>query len=103
MHIKIGGIKYKVSFVDDLRDETGKRVNGTLVIDMCTIDVATDVSEQKKHMIILHEVVHALNAYFDVDCGEHIVVKMGYGLYSFIVDNPELVKEIIKTNEKSKT
>lgn len=102
MHIKIGGIQYKVSFVDDLRDETGKRVNGTLTTDMCKIDIATDVAEQKKHMIILHEVVHALNSYFDVDCGEHIVVKMGYGLYSFIVDNVEFIKEVIKTNERSK-
>ncbi len=100
MHLKIGGIVFKINFVDDLRDESGKRVNGIIKTDQCTIDVATDITEQKQHSVIFHEALHGIHTHYDVDGGEHIVTKIANGLYAFIVDNPVFIREFIKHNEK---
>jgi len=102
MNIKIGGQIFKVNFINDLRDETGKRVNGTIKTDQCTIDIATDVTKQKQHSILIHEVLHGIHTHYDVEGTEHIVAKIANGIYAFIVDNADFIKEIIKTNQKLK-
>jgi len=100
MNIKIGGQIFKVIFVNDLRDETGKRVNGTIMTDQCSIYIATDVTKQKQHSILIHEVLHGIHTHYDVEGTEHIVAKIANGIYAFIVDNPIFIKELIKHNEK---
>ncbi len=100
MNLLIGGIQYKIDFVDDLRDETGKRVNGTLKTDQSTIDVATDVSKQKQYSILVHEAMHGIQLHYDVDGDEHIVTKIAGGMYAFIVNNASFIKELIKHDEK---
>ena len=102
MNFNIGGVIFKVSFVDDLRDETGRRVNGLISTDQCKIDVATDIVKQKQDSVLIHEALHGIHTHYDVEGGEHIVTKIANGMYAFIVENPEFIKEMIKTNGRNK-
>ena len=101
MYLKIGGVRYKVEDKNELRDKTGILVNGLLKTDQCLIQVATDVAETKRDIILVHEVIHALEEYFDIDGGEHIVTKMAHGVFAFIVDNPEFIQDIIKHDKET--
>ena len=94
MKLKIGGRIYKVSIVDDLRQDDGKRCNGTLHGDSHDISVASDISIIKQQETTIHEALHAIINYFCIEDNETVTSQVANGIYALIVDNPEFIKKI---------
>ena len=101
MNIKIGGRIFKVSIVDDLRQEDGKRCNGTLHADSHDISVASDISEFKQQEVIIHEALHAIISYFCIEDNEIVTSQVAHGIHALIVDNPDFIKGIINAYKKA--
>ena len=102
MKLKIGGRIFTVSIVDDLREEDGKRVNGTLHADSHDISVASDISYFKQQEVIIHEALHAIISYFAIEDNETVTTQVAHGIHALIVDNPEFIRKIINENKKAR-
>lgn len=102
MNIKIGGGIYKVSIVDDLRNKDGIRVDGILHADSHDISIASDISFRKQQETIVHEILHGIISYFNIEDNESVTTRVAYGIHAFIVDNPDFIKGLINEDRKAK-
>lgn len=89
--VKIGGVDYIVEYVPDLRDGD-QGLNGWIRYNDCKIQIDADLSDQRKRIVLWHEIVHGLleNAGAESEHDEKIVVALGYGLVQVLRDNPQL-------------
>ena len=89
--VKIGGIIYSVQEVDRLT--FGDSATAEINYRKSTIEIAKDISEQRKHRDFLHEVMHAI--YDNLGYSEHNekqIDELAGALYQFVVDNSEVFK-----------
>ena len=103
MNLKIGGLKYKLVYVKDLRDiKDNSKLNGQIRWDDCRVDIDADISKQKQNQIIIHEVFHGILDDYCIEDVENVVRKIGHGIYEFIVQNPKFIRGIIEHDESLK-
>ena len=102
MNLKIGGTTFKVKYIPDLQSpEDNSQLNGRITWLDCMIRIREGLSKQKTNQVLVHEAMHGiLNDYYIEDENEGIVVKMANGLYAFIVDNADFIKDLIKHDQK---
>ena len=104
MYLKIGGTVYNIQHIPDLKSpEDNSRLNGRIIWIDCLIKLREGMSKQKDNQVLIHEAVHGiLENYYIEDENEGIVVKIANGLYSFIVDNADFIKDLIRHDQKLK-
>lgn len=103
MYLKIGGLKYELVYVKDLKDtKDNSKLNGQIQWDDCRVDIDDAISKQKQNQVIVHEALHGILDDYCLEDNENIVRRIGHGIYEFIVDNGTLIKEIIKYDKKLK-
>lgn len=103
MNLKIGGIKYRVAYVKDLRDsKDNTKLNGQIIWDACRVDIDKGLSVQRQNQVIVHEVFHGILDDYCVDDVENIVRRLGHGIYEFIIKNPKFIRGIIEHDESLK-
>ncbi|MCK4321968.1 hypothetical protein KAX08_05585 [candidate division WOR-3 bacterium] len=101
--IKIGSSWYDVEYVDDLRDETNRVLFGRIFQGLRLIKINKSVcSYQSMLQVLHHESTHGIMWEYGIDDVEDLVEPMSNGNYSFIIDNPELVREILRCAEEMK-
>ena len=100
--LKIGGSWYDVEYVDDLRDEHDRKLGGRILQNIRVIKIDTDASYQTMLQTIYHESVHGIMWEYAINDVEDLVAPISNGFYAFIIDNPELVRGILKCAEEIK-
>jgi hypothetical protein len=93
--IKIGPIRYKVSYVHDLRDDVGK-LDGRISHTQAEIEVDDSMNEQTAAQTLLHEAVHAIELQTGIRLEEPQVDALAYSLFQLMRENPGLVKILRK-------
>lgn len=87
--LKIGGIKYQIQIVDKLQDD-GETVWGCVHFKESTIYIDSELNDQKRKQVIMHEAVHAClhEAGIDDECNnEQLVSPLANIFYEFVNDN----------------
>ena len=100
--IKIGSTYYDVKYVDDLRDERGQMLFGRIYESYHLIKVNTNCSYQNMLQTLRHEGEHGIMWEYGVNDKERLVTLLSNGHYAFMIDNPELIREILKHTERMK-
>lgn len=92
-NVKIGPRTFIVRFVDNLVDIEGtQRLNGHILYDKATIKIDTGLALVSQRLTLIHEIVHGIADYLDVDMSEKDVSLMANGITAMLMDNPEVVK-----------
>lgn len=91
-NIKIGPRTFIVKFVDNLVDIEGtQRLNGHILYDKAIIKIDTGLALVSQRLTLMHEIVHGIADYLDVDMSEKDVSLMANGITAMLMDNPEVV------------
>ncbi len=94
--IKIGSHVHKVTVVKNLRSKAGEEALGLYSYDDQRISIEESITPSRQAEVLLHEILHALYAYFDIskegDKEETVVSRLAEGLATVFKDNPALIK-----------
>jgi len=85
--VSIGGIKYSVKEIKELRDSDNSKLDGVINYNKLTISIEADMSEDMKYIILWHEVIHGILNQSDIPHKENLVATLGYGIYGFLRAN----------------
>lgn len=100
--IRIGSSHYNVIYVDDLRDEKGKRLFGRIWQDKKIIEIDRGCCYETQLQALLHEDLHGICWEQAIDDDEDLVEPISNGLFAFIMDNSEFIKLILEYAEEIK-
>ena len=64
-----------------------------------TIRVNSTVPQQHQQDTLLHEVMHAIESFYDIDIGEENVRRMASALLTVLQANPQLVRYLTKKTD----
>ena len=92
--VKIFGYDYKI-VPNDGMGFSGRLMSGSQ-------DLLIDTSQCKQHQLstIFHEVIEAVNYHLELNMKHNLIMQLETGLYSFLSDNPEYLRELIKSGGK---
>lgn len=93
--IKIGAHHYRIKTAT--RKEMGKENSADVGFETNTIRVITPAARSRLIELIIHESLHAMVAGHDFADEEAMILILGNGITSLIADNPEFIREAIKT------
>lgn len=92
--VKIGYKEYSIKFVDYPILVNGKECYGSIDYNDCVIKINSTFSQTQQEATFWHEVVHGID---DMHLGgklEELDTELfSKGLYMFLKDNPELLKD----------
>lgn len=99
--LKIGAHKFDV---EKLPDRYMPDTCGEVKVDTLRIFVRDDLPVSMELETLVHEVLHAIRILSGTNLSddseeERVVQSVGHLLYQFLKDNPELLQEIITSNE----
>jgi len=86
LKFRVGSVDYIVNEVDGLSEKYD--LYGQVSFDDCTIEIDADLSKERKHNVIAHELLHAMffEAGYD-DHDEDLVIRVGNVLAQVLRDN----------------
>ena len=90
--LKVAGVTYRVSVVDDPKTIDGRFEYGTANHMQGEIVLNTATPQEMQEETLLHEVIHCVNERFGLALEEDQVKALGAGLYQILKDN-KLLKE----------
>ena len=91
--IKVGGTVYDIVFIKPKPGKLCVTKNwGEICLDECKIYISSDVDTQRQWQILMHEVIHAIEADNDMDSAECYIQTISCSFYAFLKDN-NLLKE----------
>ena len=99
MKIKIGYLYYKIIEVPYVDTDGASVLNGEVNHDKLHIQIRESIPNAKKREVILHEILHAIADNSTINLDEDQIETLAVGLSSFLIDNLEYVKRIIKEVE----
>jgi len=104
--VQIGPIKFTVRFVDDLRAEDGRGLDGWIKYGQSSISIDSNVGPQRARQTLWHEVIHGIfdNAGIEQP-PEGTVDALANGVMDVLMRNPALVEltigePVIRTDKK---
>lgn len=104
--IKVGPMTYKVEEVEGLKEvnpdgSTSRLVGQVLYYDEM-IEIEANLSPRLKAISLLHEATHAMLYQGGLnDISEKVSINLGYSLYAFVRENPELIMCIMGDNQST--
>jgi hypothetical protein len=95
--VKVGGIRYKVSYIPNLKDD-GRPLDGQIDHSLAEISIKANMDEQIMAQTVLHEILHAIESQTGRrhELKEPMIDAIAFGIYQVIRDNPQLVRMIVK-------
>jgi len=93
---RIGSSHYEVKYVDDLKDEHGNLLYGRIWQNSKVIKIDKNSCYETQLQALLHEDLHGIFWEYALEDDEHLVEPLSNGLFAFIVNNPKLIKLILK-------
>ena len=96
----IGGSRYKIKYVKDLKNENGKLLFGRICQISKIIEINEDLSEETQRQALLHEDLHGVMWEYAIDDDEELVEPLSNGLFALIINNAEFIKLILKHGGK---
>ena len=91
-NVKIGPRTFIVKFVENLLDiEESQRLNGHILYDKAIIKIDSRLALVSQRLTMMHEIVHGIADYLDVDMSEKEVSRMANGITAMLMDNPDVV------------
>jgi len=106
--IKTGSSFYSVEYMSDLRSVTDKILMGQTDLDNEIIEISTDFPYFVQLKVLHHEGTHTLFDEYDLygsddkDVRENEVASFSRAFLTFIIDNPEFIRQILRYAEKMK-
>lgn len=95
--VKIGGSNYKIIVVPKSNHELkDKELWGKVNHMHHEIFLADDLCKAETDITLLHEILHAMEAKLSIESSEEYINQMSIYLHQFIVDNPKVIKNILK-------
>lgn len=92
-NVKIGPRTFRVQFEENLLDiEETQRLNGHILYDKAVIKIDSRLALVSQRLTMMHEIVHGIADYLDIDMSEKEVSLMASGITAMLMDNPEVVK-----------
>lgn len=88
--IKIGGIRYDIQMVHDLRDEEDTKLDGRFAQSNCLISLNTNLAPQARYQTLWHEIVHGIIAHAGMrDQHDEVLIEaLAHGIMQVLLDNP---------------
>jgi len=90
--VKIGGVTYDVIITKNV-DKSDKNIDGLIIYDKQEIIIEEGLPKEYGEQIFLHEILHRIFEFLDLDNNEEIIRPLSTALYMVIKDNPEIFKE----------
>ena len=86
--IKIGGIEYKIEFIDEIKDDihTSEYIVRVLFREQ-KIKILNSYPIEKKFRVMLHEIIHVLDEDYKMEINEENLCRLEAGLYQVLNDN----------------
>lgn len=91
--VKIGFKTYEIQKLNSDVIANSKVCYGSIQYNDGTINISTLHSEDMQKCTLIHESIHGIDDIFDIGLEEEQVVKLGKGIYQFIIDNPNIFKD----------
>ena len=102
--VEIGSSYYDVKYVDSIKDEYGKALSGRIWLAKHLIAIDKNVSYQAMLQVIHHEATHGIMWEYAIEDVKDLdlVTPISNGMYAFIINNPEYVREVLRYTERIK-
>ena len=88
--IRILGKQFKVEWVDRVEHD-GEELNGLADPDGQHIQVVGTLPLETQQDRLLHEVMHCIEASFDLELDETVIERLATGMLAVLKDNPRFV------------
>ncbi len=89
----IGGLNYGIEFSDD--SFFNDNYHGVYDSKGQMIRISDDISYPKQVETLLHEVFHGVEELMGLELDEFVIRSMSRGLFSVLVENPEISEAIL--------
>lgn len=90
--VKIGGVTYDVIITSEV-DKSNRNVDGQIIYDKQEIMLKEGMAKEYSEEVFLHEILHGIFDFINLDNDEKIIRPLSTALYMVIKDNPEIFKE----------
>ena len=98
--IRTGSAFYKVEYVNDLKGDDSIPLLGRTWLDRGLIKINNEFPWNKQLKTLHHEASHAIFYEYGFSWNEKKVDLFSKAFYSFIINNPDFVRQILKYAEK---
>lgn len=99
---KIGSSWYDIEYLNEIKDEKGNILSGRIFETSRKILIDQTESYQKQLQTLFHEDLHGICWEWGINDIENMIKVLSNGLYTFIIDNPKFIREILKHTEEIK-
>lgn len=100
--VKICSSYYDVEYKKTLRNKDDKSLLGFIDSDEKMISICNRFPEQTQLQIKFHESTHGIFHEYNIDGDEDEVTMFSTAFYTFIIDNPVLIRKILDHTEEIK-
>ena len=92
----MGIYDFDLAVMEDLRDEEGKKLLGSISYGPQSIRVELNQTQQGMAVVLLHEVIHGIFTNAEINHTERAVIMLAQGMAQFLRDNfPQSWEEIL--------
>lgn len=96
-NVKIGCYNYKIEECN-LLDNSSNGTIGLCIYYKQLIKIEESLPLELKEETFLHETIHAIDNFLNIDLTEEQVLKLGKGILMFLMDNKEVINNESKKN-----
>ena len=102
--IEIGSSLYDIEYVNGIRDDYGKALGGRIWLAHHLVKIDRNASYQTMLQVIHHEATHGIMWEYAIEDTKDsdLVTPISNGMYAFIINNPEFIREVLKYTERIK-
>ena len=97
--VRVGSTFYNVRYSKEVLNEKGKSLLGDIDYKQ-RIRISTDCPHQRQLQTLFHESTHGISEEWYLGFDEQEVTIVSNAVYSFIIDNPEYIREILRVNKE---
>ncbi len=91
--IKIGGIEYKIEFINEIKDDIhNSEFIGRVIYRENKILILDSYQTERQFRVMLHEIIHVLDEDYKLGISEENLCRLEAGLYQVLKDN-KLLKD----------
>ena len=94
--VQVGPMVYPIEWIDKLTTEMSGPLYGKTMHFPCRgIKIRSDCDLEDVRETLLHEIIHTVEEWMDVDFKEHEVRQLSLGLFQVLTENPKVTRFIL--------